>query len=773
MINKDCIFIKSFDGYINPTSLIENPDEDLTTKLNEILSDIAVRGLYIYDDVNIQGTLNVPTGKKIIFRGGKFVGNGVLNLDKISADALEYIFSKDITVYLKSEEINVSWFGANTELLDNQPYIQKAINTAIANNIPMVKIPSGVFNIAKGLLLVSESENGQVSLELCGNAKGQRGTVNETVINCTHNNNFALATHLAKGMVIRNIFFKGVNTLYYSVNAAFDPNSTYKVNDVRDNNYSPYAGIVIDPFHYTVTEHNRYPGFESVYDRYTSSGGSSDVKVIDCSFDGFVVARLLSPSGATFNNDSNEFQGNWILNCRESYSACNTQERNILILNDKIWESVKYCYTTGIYGSGGGDCPNVDGANIAGNIFQIFNYKGFGYLRSSKNYRIHAESFYRLGYSNNEIHFKNCTMSPMHTGTYGLKQQAWIFDFKTVVFDNCMLFVYNDYSYTPLRIRYNGSTNIHSITFRNCITSPIVYQATPDWFLNEGVNKIRYEGINTFYKIPGKLVDTIPNGVFPITTNPTDYLIDLDSKVYYGAGTYLGHPSANVLKRTSVSNLLRFTSFTNALLTVSGITGTIDLSHPDYDSVIDYFKIGMPICINETNNLIDSFGNVINGGHIGRIESIEGRVLTINTLVDGVVTGTYNIFSFYPSYFTEPFIATTIAGAKEAILESGNPVTTYKYQSDGVYWGINITSINGNILTMDAPAKASGTFTFRSFKSFDEFMAEPTFFGLNGVYINNGTLLKTNNDEVPLRVCTKSGHIGGLIEPVFSDIKLN
>lgn len=585
---------------------------DSTGYINTQFARPEVYSLTIGSVLTVDGTVNIPEGKYLKFNpGGKITGAGTINGGIIDASKWQHIF--DITLTINPENcingyFSGRWFGAIPSIQDNQPQLQKAIDTCIKSELPKLNIPRGVYNISKGLLIY-KGANLQCQLNMYGDDKSRGPDLAATIINCTHNDNFGIGIYIGKSCVIKNISICGVNKLNYSLSQAHSLTATYLINGSRDNRYSPYAGICLDPFHANTPIEDRYPGFEQYYDTATTGGGSTSCIIKNVGINGFTVARVLSPNGTTQNNESHLFAGCWIGNCRESYVSCNSQERNVEIRDECIWNSVQTCYATNRYGAMYGDPPVLNNINIAGNIFELIDWPLTGYSPLFTASNIHAESIYRIGTSIGHAKISNSKFHLQDPNQYGERMQEWIY-YGVGTFDTCQIYHYNDKPHYPVRFKcFRDDSGTVSFSFSNCAISLLSCDGKfSNYFIFYNC---------WFYMIPGS------TGPFHQTVSGQNYnkfLLNTGDTIVFGEN------QIHIFTKQMVENSIPKT----VQLVINGIEAECEPLG---------YGIGSPV-YNET-------------GQIGRIKFEDEQKTVIEQLVEGVEAGSQQVHTIELSYFDE------------------------------------------------------------------------------------------------------------------------
>lgn len=206
------------------------------------------------------------------------------------------------------------WNGSSGA--DDTTALQTAIDAAIAQKKPLI-IESGNYRITSPLKIfnftgstwgfVGCTIKGERQAHGVGAASAFFPKLQGVTIYPTFNNTAAFMVQAARGVRLECLSIYGTNALFELFEG--HPENHYKLmtpanmntNGSRDSRYSPYAGIVIDPFGTSVPADGGYPGMSTYYS--ASAVGSSDVTLVDVDVRNFIVGLMLSPSGTTYNDD--------------------------------------------------------------------------------------------------------------------------------------------------------------------------------------------------------------------------------------------------------------------------------------------------------------------------------------------------------------------------------------------------------------------------------------------------------------------------------------
>lgn len=514
------------------------------------------------------------------------------------------------------------WFGVIPDDSNDDWYAaQKCINYAIASNYKRIVFPGGYYKFTNGLLLINPDQTGypqDINLAIEGHTKGI-SSQHETYFEFTHRDNFGIAIQRGKGATLKNLYITGTNNLNYSRDTAFKATATYILDSQRNNRYSPYAGLVLDPFGNGTTGSNRYPRFESYYAGVTGTGGSTDCKFENVSINGFVVGIVVSPNASTQNNECHTFDNVWLNNCKYGYVSCNSQERNTYFRNIRAWQSVQTVFSNHIYGNQLGDPPVVQGGNVADNIYQIFDIE-LSNVQTVSISDFFAESFYRIGTINSRnVQFNNCNFHLAvldDTNTVkNYKVQNWIYYGTSTQFNNTNILFYKEpREMYPLNFAGTGP-----FVFNNCYLNNPASVYSNQWASNDP--KIIYKECR-FYSDKSGATDKYisDNYVYSISDNYKFYYGQImqdfgRTNVTYSYPDKFSTEYSNAIQYRQINS--RFQKLIKIPITsdsvkVTGNTATATASSWANKSLF----VGMLV--------FDTYTNQNGGQHAMRIKSIDG-----------------------------------------------------------------------------------------------------------------------------------------------------
>lgn len=764
---------------------------DQTTKLQAAFSHADIYEV-VFDysepvNITINGTLTIPSGKRLTFKNGnRFIGTGTITGGTIIAPLDANLFATTLTltnVATSNGIFGAKWFGAQgNNSTDDYASLQKAIDYVVLNSAgvrTLIFVP-GSYRITKGLLVLKDTngdgnpEQAVIRIGGLGTAYTNNGEVN---INCSHSDNFALAIQEGKGCIVENMNFNGPNILNYNQVTAWNPETTYLINgSIRTNSQSPFAGLVLDPFGSGTTGSNRYPGFESYYAGVQGNGGSTDCKVRNITVNGFCVGIILTPNANTQNNEAHEFDGVWLANCRDGFVTTNSQERTVKCTNFKIWNSVQTCFRTYGYGIGRGEVPLIDNVNIAGGIYQIFNFYGIGgYFPKIQINNVYAESFYRIGFIGGmTVQFNGCHFSVGDPGLIGMRYQDAIYGGSYTVFNNCIIVTYSGIN----RVPHNMTGRVR---FVNCYLHNQVSCTDSGW--TEDMYLIQYENCR-FYGNPGFIDAGNFTSVFlsyASMTYGSQLELATTNKEY---GTYASTNSTRFYtaqhRRVKAPLVRRVRVGINISVTVTGNSATFTIASLANVTALDGLIIYTNLAIPNTGLGTQS------GAATMRIVNINGSgLVTCDRLVQSMVTGTYHIY-------IEMINQINVVGFCDT---SGTSLTNVTIEANASPATLVVGSaifINGHIHFVTASSPGSATVSFSSpvgvsersiismydYEEFGTSYVNPisNVFFANGVAFTKGAFYKNvvtgsgSTAGVVGWLCTKSGIKGSAIPPEFKTV---
>jgi hypothetical protein len=298
------------------------------------------------------------------------------------------------------------WWGAIGDGVTDDYAALQAFCTACIGSQIKGKIAGGTFSIGTPIILGWKVAGAWVysSFDIEGEKmvfNAQQLSLSGTQIVPTYTNTFGIGIQNGRAFRLKDVYVLGKNDWSGSVttNATYGyvmTNSNMVINSCRDSRYSPYSGVVVDPFGTSTPADGGYPGLTANY--LASAAGSATGEFNNVTVQGFVSGFCLGPNGTIANCSEMEF-----LNCQSMYnknalSICQSQSRNINWRGGSILGAL-YAFEGRNYGAQQGGAPHIYGCNM-GITKYLFNVNGaFGFAPHIEG--IHAESFASLGFFGN------------------------------------------------------------------------------------------------------------------------------------------------------------------------------------------------------------------------------------------------------------------------------------------------------------------------------------------------------------------------------------
>lgn len=478
----------NFNGvyYLSQAKILNGDVGDKTSLLQSILDTTQIKTIELdaQQVITVNGTLNVPLGKVIRFtEGSRITGTGTIDSATIDADYNSHIFDTGITLTnarVTGNIVPARWWGTTGNGVTNdQPAIQKAGDTIITNPyLPRtLYLRPGTYKITSPLIFFSwtGTDYEQFTLNIVGqDAAYFNGTIDgvspEAVINAESiTDTFAIGYQLARSSLIKGLVIKGafnpVNSPYtLYVNTPYADWASLSVVPVRDERFSPYSGIVIDPFDNSgnMPMPDRYPGLEDLYRGTSNGGASSAVKIEQCRIQGFVVDIMLTPNDETRNAENIHVIECTLEIAKAAYACGQDQTKDNFLLRCISWDRVHTLMDTASYGLLTGQPPYIDGWNVAGDIIQIYNLAPPRAAVAFDN--IFAESLWRIGTGNGGAGLT------INSGAFNFNQNTNPVIFPPthleggdVIFRGCIIKYYDNQFNKSIRVKGSG------YVFQDCI----------------------------------------------------------------------------------------------------------------------------------------------------------------------------------------------------------------------------------------------------------------------------------------------------------------
>jgi hypothetical protein len=722
--------------------IVADGTTDQTSALTTILSNVAYGGL-ILDCPPIAGVnkgILISTaldckGKKLVFAPGNyFTGVATISNGVIDAGFRQKCFDINSTGTINislsncsyaTDKFSAMWYGTVPGTADTNYGIQKSIDTVIANQATMRTIffPSGTYLINSPLVVYSWNGTAYntVSVRLEGESPFWEKSGTGTIIQCNgFKNTFALGIQQGKGVEVDHIKFVGgftppALTTYQFYTCAY---SAYTDGVSRDDQYSPYAGIVVDPFSSVAPTGGGYPSIVSYngtvnFYRGSGAGGSTGCIFEDIYITNFVVGFITSPSGATVNAELMRITKIQIEACKAGIAGCQAQEKLNVVEHCACWGQTHTLFNIGGtdgYGAIGGGYWVIDGVNIAGSVNRMVSRRVSANPLMIKN--VFAESLGIIGQwtggagdllSDSTIAFVGTTVFPAYPSTFHLFAVQ--------------------------------------LTIRNC---RIVLDGYPLW-LSGGY----YESC-VFSRVPYALHTTTPPGTPTyknclaggIPLNP-DFEI-VDNKV----STYLVGDNTRLVSKTSNPDAFKIMMTSSDEFYSQWPASTLQLDAGNFEAssytiAANVATVTPPVGMNLNRVLVGTLAVYANGAVFGIVTAVGGTTYTVSLIPDGVVSGSGIIQQWHQVYFLS-FMGSTVSGSNQisgVVVDFGNITNIISlggYVKFPGFFGYRQYTQEARMLSYDA---AGGTIT----------MDRPCSFTANNVYFTNSGAIKNmvqNTDGV-------------------------
>ena len=656
-------------------------------------------------DTSITISTNTTVSASVRFVGGGNInvttGNTVTFGSTIRAEPKHFVFTGAGTYAFNSKSVEVLypyWFGAlGNNSADDYDEIQKTVDAAIASQIHTVRFLSGIHLVSKGILVRNGSST--VTVTIMGNQNYD--STPGTAIYSTDSTNFVIGVQGARAVILRNLYLAGYNRTYNPGIAQIITNTVDNWRDQygRDNRYSPFSAIVIDPFKTTAPTGGGYPGFSSQYSN--SHSLSSNILIENVIIRYFPVGIMVSPSGSGGNGSEITIKSSTVNRCRIGVASGGSQNRSINIADTYI-TGVAACLDGLSFGEQAGIIPSVIGGQL-GTCKDILRFSSA--TADGKFVNTYSESVYRIGkWTGNfgsTLSFLNCEIRFTTSTETLLPDAASVLDAP----NNKVVFVGGSLIYTTYRPVEMNVQNLNFTGVRffrpiinnpsgNSLESRIVYESCQiDGYSNQyfqskverTVNGIDLNRAYNSYQVPGQRIAYYEAGtnfrntvVCENTNDAEDHKIQMEQAVY-----------------VTVDTVARTAKF----LTSAGMTVR--------------YRIG-DILFSNTNTSTATPNGTSKACTWGIVTNLSGDTVICKHIPSGISSGTYNVYLWREAVFIGTYIGNITSGSNKVVITSkntGNPTlatawavgmrvyakTNQAYNS-GLYTGLYVASVTNDTL---------------------------------------------------------------------------
>lgn len=729
-------------------------------------------------DIQLTGTVTVPATKVLSFKNGnRITGTCTLSGGIINADKTQQIFATTVTVVPSGSTsgfFSVKWYGAvGNDVADDTVPMQKSIDACIASaKIGVVRIPYGQYMISKGLLVRRSTGPGQpglfVTLSIIGEVYAYDvGSIGaSSAIRCTHTDNFCIGIQKGKGCTVENLAINGRNNINFNSNYGdlISPSAVWVINGCRDNQYSPYAGIVIDPFgDNTVVSGDQYPGFTDMYTE-VSNAGSTDVRIKNCFVRSFVVNACVSPNGTTQNAELIKIDDCTLETCRSAVSTGNTQTRTVWVRNLRVWQNTE-CVIDSVRYGGGGSPAELIGANIAGGVKYLTLNSTVG-IPYAKFTDVYAESLFSIGgdffnvTAGTQMWFTNCEIKLMG-GEASSSPMTMLVRANMCSFVNCILAYYA----TGLTLAYPVDCRIMSV--KDCKLSGV--------FQDINNNPVMYKNC----KVTGYFETQISNNEFVL---PPD--IEGGRMIVAAGGKVRNAYHERVYRNGPMITVVEAVDTAITLVNATTISFNVGAGNVNSVAVGDYVLLGGNGGTTYTDTTSTAVGRNFVLGKISAVDTGTNVVTVNNVSVSFVLTDSasyrFKVVAVCPVYKTHLGDITSGSPDITNVVGEGNSTTVTIVVGDFIVHpafaqspAARVTNVSGSTVTVNKNASFSETeaaicstqYTANVVSNETDFTA--TAFKVackkGDVILNDGKA----DANTAFWVCTKSGILNSADMPIF------
>lgn len=606
------------------------------------------------------------------------------------------------------DKYNSDWWGCVGDgITDDADSLQKAIDAAIKDKRPLVT-PYGIYSISKPLLIAQRNGfnfTGAVSLTWSGEGSHIWSASNTTRILPTFKDTFAIGIQRARGVILERIQCYGKNPVQEFIYAASNANdrlniNNYNLDGCRDTRYSPYCGIVIDPFHTSLPSDGGYPNLSGYYN--STAGKSSSIIFREVSVKNFIGGVAVCPNGDGNNASEIEFFACQITFNKSALITCHAQSRNMFVYGGEIGGSY-YAFDGLTYGLQRGFAPHVFGCNVGGSKYLYHVRTGEGEA-PAKAVGLHCESFYALGFIGEAASsgaepavFQDCRFN-MGFATTSRATDAFLVSYAPVLFNGCT-FAYSAGATNYLSMYQNaGDINFD---FNTCAVSTA----------GGGSEFTAYFGEPTSYKV------NFLGSFTPISRNRPNGKSLLTQRLYY--------PTNNIANGTVAVDGMQFQKSdtqTTLYRTIGNhreaplATGSVIVNSDNSASITFPAGTGIKLrigdmLVNTSSTEYESIRNtkvVSNRRVIGVVSAITGDVVTVGRIAESIVNGDYVFRVAWWPKFHIPTTGDTTNGSNTILNVANASAWTVgdRISGGGIPELSYVTAVSGTTLTISQNATA-------------------------------------------------------------------
>lgn len=562
------------------------------------------------------------------------------------------------------------------------------------------------------------------SIHIVGDAPGYGvGTFHGTGIATDFADGPALIIQSARSVQIENIVFRGKNgwTLHVDANNQIDrdpgdmathyDDANYLLSGVRNNRYSPHAGIHIDPYDPAVAPADQYPALTSEYSapdgHIIRESGSSAIRIYSCEFRDFAVGIGISLNGYTANAENITIVDCTIVSTRSAIAVGQTQSRNVTCRNLAV-SGTRVAFDCVGYGAGSGNCPSIFGANLGGlkYLFQTFPWGGQVTVSGLYSEALYSIGNFGSGGSADPHVLSGCVFNFASTPANKPVLDLRLSSASLAVFTGCTFNISAD---EPMYI-YSERT-----MFNHCVFGVHVYDGAPS-FWNVG-----YPELTTYvdcYMAMGPDGARL-SGTVPVTAkNGMTNVPMLPGTLFYG--TY------DMIDATDSDHALRWVSGEYPRVSIGSVAVFIDsngtATFPVAPSFAGLVAVGDFIRLDKTYKVLPPPSDGVPVSlPLGKVTAVNASRVTLShvpkAVVDDYISKGTNPYTLNAEYL--PRIHNKVAGAVDlnvsvtditlpsaAYASQWQPYNRIRDRQGKITKGTYVASVSGAVLTLSRPLPA-------------------------------------------------------------------
>lgn len=638
----------------------------------------------------------------------RFVGGGNIDIDaghtltfssSVEAEPKQFIFTGDGTYAFNAKsvaQLYPYWFGAvGDAVTDDYAAIQKTIDAAISSKVAYVRLLSGAHVISQGLLVRATSGTTTFTMEGVMDYDSNPATA----IYCNDTTSFAIGIQSARAVAIRNMYIAGLNRSFSpsTANVISYTNAQWRSTLGRDSRYSPFAGIVVDPFKNGAPADGGYPGFASQYS--LTQGTSTNLNFENVVIRFFTVGIMVSPSGVNALGSEIKIGNVTIARCRVGVATGGTQNRSVDMVDCKV-AFVASGVDASSYGNQAAPMPRVIGGQFTFLKDILIAPASFG---GGPLLGVYGESVYRIGswsgLSGEVLSFKDCEIKLVSNENSGTTSPASILDATGAKIMFVGGSIYQS-TYAPVEM------NVRELFLKGVrIARPIINN--PNGNSNE--SRVYYEGC----QIDGYNLEQRFSYVSPV-------ILGKDLQRAYGNLEIPGQTVSYYEAGTNNDNTAVFTNLNDAedhnVLLSSSIAVTIDttaMTATFAPSNPERYRVG-DILFSSTNLSSSTPAATSKASTFGIVTSVGATDVVCSRIPGGIVSGTYNVYLWAERIFTGTYLANITSGSNKCVIVSkntGNPTLSQVWKAgtrvfaksnqsptSGLYTGLYVVSVTADTL---------------------------------------------------------------------------